>query len=471
MKTFQNTYDLAIIGGGAAAFAAAIKANDMGAKVALIEKSTLGGTCVNVGCVPTKFLLTAADKWFSANRHAFAGLEIEPKGLNFAKLIRQKEEMVLSQRQAKYADVLAALDNVKLVKGKASFLSSHKVLINNSGELKAEKFIIATGSSAGVIKIAGLEEVDYLTNIEALELKELPESMIIIGGRAVGLEFAQIFYRLGTQVTVLQRSERLIPEEEPEISEALRQYLEDEGLKIVTGIGLESVRQEGKDILVAATVAGSRQEFCAEKLLMATGRRPNTEGLGLENIGVELNGHGAVKVNAELQTTASNIFAAGDVIGEPMLETVAAKEGAIAAHNSLSDSKKKMNYSAIPHAVFTIPQVASVGMTDKQANALGIKCKCRTLAMSSVPKALIAVDTRGLIKMVTEASTGRILGVHILSPIASELIHEATLAVKFKLTITDIIDTVHIFPAMSEATKLVAQAFKRDISKMSCCIE
>lgn len=466
-----KTYDLAVVGGGAAAFAASIKAADLGATVAMIEKGALGGTCVNVGCVPTKFLLTAGDKWYSAKNHAVHGLEIEPKRLDFARLMAQKDEMVLGQRQAKYSDVLDGLDSVELIQGHALFLSDHELSVDGNGTVKADKFVVATGSSAQIVKIQGLEDVDYLTNIEALELKELPRSMIVLGGRAVGLEFGQIFSRFGSRVTILQRSERIIPEEEPEISDALRRYLEDEGTSIETGVGLESVRKDGDDIVVTATVGGNSREFRAEKLLVATGRRPNTTELGLEKTGVELDAHGAIKVNDELQTTAANIWAAGDVIGEPMLETVAAKEGSIASHNALNGAKKKTDFSAVPHAVFTVPQAASVGLTDKQANEMGIKCKCRTLEMSMVPKALIALDTRGLIKMVTEADSGRILGVHILSPIASELIHEATLAVKFKLTIDDIIDTVHIFPAVSEAIKLVAQSFKRDIGKMSCCIE
>lgn len=466
-----KTYDLAVVGGGAAAFAAAIKAADLGAKVAMIEKGALGGTCVNVGCVPTKFLLTAGERWHSAKNHAFDGLEVEPKRLDFARLMAQKDEMVLGQRKAKYSAVLDGLDSVDLIEGHARFLSDHELAVDGNGTIIADKFIIATGSSAQVVKIPGLEDVDYLTNIEALELKELPRSMIVLGGRAVGLEFGQIFSRLGAQVTILQRSPRIIPEEEPEISDALRRYLEDEGIRVETGVGLESVRKDGDDIVVMAKVGGSPREFRAEKLLMATGRRPNTGELGLEKAGVELSGRGAIKANDELRTTAANIWAAGDVIGEPMLETVAAREGSIASHNALSAVKKTMDFSAIPHAVFTVPQAASVGLTDKQANELGVKYESRTLEMSMVPKALIALDTRGLIKMVTEAESGRVLGVHILSPIASELIHEATLAVKFKLTADDIIDTVHIFPAVSEAIKLVAQSFKRDISKMSCCIE
>lgn len=467
----MERFDLVIIGGGAAAFAAALKANEFGAQIAMIERGNLGGTCVNVGCVPTKFLLEAAKEYYMTKNSRFSGVKFKAEPLDFTDLIAQKDAVVNFERQTKYSDVISAYPNINLIKGTAKFTSPTQIQIDGR-TIEGEKFIIATGSTAQVIPIPGLDEIDYLTNIEALDQKELPKSLIVLGGRAVGLEFAQIYSRLGTKVTLLQRSTRIIPEEEPEIAQALEGYLTAEGMEIVTGVNLQKVAKRNGGVAVDALVNGRPKEFTAEKLLAALGRKPNTAGLSLENAAVETDQKGFVKVNEELRTGAAHIYAAGDVIGEPMLETVAAKEGSIAAFNAMSGVKKKtMDYTAIPHAVFTDPAVASVGLTDKKANESGFSCACRTVEMAVIPKAKIIQDTRGLIKIVANAQTEQILGVHILSPLAHELINEATLAVKFKLTIDDIIDTVHIFPALSESIKLAAQSFKRDISKMSCCVE
>ncbi len=467
----KSKYDFVIIGGGAAAFAAAIKASEFGAKIAMIEKGELGGTCVNVGCVPTKFLLAAAEKYHSANQNYFKGITIREAFFNFAELVNQKNKIISQERQAKYTNVLSSYPNVSLIKGEANFISKNQLNVNGQ-TIEADKFLIATGSSAQAIPIPGLDKVNYLTNIEALELFDLPKSLIVIGGRALGLEFAQIYSRFGAEVTVLQRSSMIIPNEEPEISKALEKYLKDEGINILTNVKVQEVDKKTNNIFVRAKVGKELKEFQAEKLLMATGRKANTTNLGLEKAGIEIDQKGFVVTNDKLQTNLAHVYAAGDVVGSPMLETVAAKEGSVAAFNALSPIKKKtMHYTAIPHAVFTDPSVASVGLTDKQANDTGISCSCRTVEMSVVPKAKIIQDTRGLIKIVTNAQTEQIVGIHILSPLAHELIHEATLAVKFKLTLDDIIDTVHIFPTLSESIKIAAQSFKRDISKMSCCVE
>ncbi len=463
----MEKYDLIILGSGAAAFGAAIKAVDMGAKVAMIEKGTIGGTCVNVGCVPSKHLLLVGEINYYRN-HGHAGLDIKAT-LDFAKTINEKREIVESLRNGRYVNVIDAL-GITLIQGKASFVSKNEVNVNGKN-LQAEKFLIAAGSLPHIIPIKGLDKVDYLTNVEAMELSELPESMVVMGGRALGLEFAQMFSHFGTKVTVLQRSPRIIPEEESIISDYLKTYLEEEDINIQTNVSLKSVRKEKDNIVVSALVGGEKREFEAEKLLMSTGRRPNTADLGLEKAGVKVDKNGAVIVNEEMRTTSPNIWAAGDVVGEPMLETVAGKEGAIAAENALAGKGKKMDLSAVPHAVFTIPQVASVGLTEKGAEEKGIRCRCSTIPMELVPRAVLAKDTCGLVKMVIDAKTERILGVHILASLAADMIHEGVLAVKYGLTIDDIIDTVHVFPTMTEAVKLAAQSFRKDISKMSCCAE
>ncbi len=456
----ETNYDLIIIGGGAAAFACALKASEKDIKIAMIEKRTIGGTCVNVGCVPTKNLLDIGEKIHHCQNSS----------VDFSKIIKDKDDMVLDQRTRKYSDVLESVPNVEYIRGDAKFISNNEVKVNGN-ILTGKNILIATGSSATIPPIKGIHEIDFLTNIEVLSLDEKPESMIVIGGRALGLEFAQMFSRFGTKVTVLQRNKRIIPDEEPEISDALMQYLQEEGIKIYTGVEIKSVRKEGDQVLVSFTSNENEFEIKSEKLLMATGRTSNTKDLGLENTDIKTSKNGAVIVDQKMKTGVPNIYAAGDVIGEPMLETVAAKEGNIVASNAFFGANKQMDFTSIPHAIFTSPQVASVGITEKESMEKFGTCSCKTLLMKDVPKALIVNKTKGLIKMVVDPDTQQILGVHILSDLAADLIHEATLAVKYKMKVDDIIDTVHVFPTMSESIKLVATSFKKNLKKLSCCVE
>jgi len=463
-------FDLVIIGSGSAAFAAALKAAEHDSKVAMIEKGTIGGTCVNVGCVPSKNLLRAGElRYYDTNRD-FPGIKPGRTTMEFRKLIEQKDQIVRGLRKEKYSDVLKSLPSAKLFRGKARFVSKTRVRVDGIN-VDGRKFIVASGSSPRVPRIPGIDRVDYLTNVEALSLRERPDSMLIIGGRALGLEFAQMYAHLGTEVTLLQRSERIIPEEEPAISEALRQYLEAEAIKIKTGVQVKLIDKKNEEKVVVVGANGTEFEVRGDELLIATGREPNTRDLGLELVGVGLRQDGAVRVNREMHTTARHIWAAGDVIGEPMLETIAAKEGATAAENALQGTHRKIDFLPVPKAVFTSPQVASVGLTEKNAEEGGYECACRTVEMSKVPKAITIRETRGLIKMVAEARTGRVLGVHILADNAADIIHEGVLAVKYKLTIDDLIDTVHVFPTLAESTKLVAISFRKNLDELSCCSE
>ena len=470
----QDKYDLIIIGGGAAAFSAAIKANIHGVKALMIERSALGGTCVNVGCIPSKNLLGAGEILHLAKNPPYPSIFPYDSEFEFQKTVSAKDNLVKTLRKQKYYDVLTSLENVELIEASASFVAPNKIKVNNGKALEAKKYIIATGSSPSIPQFKGIENVDYLTNNEALSLKEKPSSMIVVGGRALGLEFAQMYARFGTKVTILQRSDKIIPEHEPEISDALHNYLTEEGIEIVTGVNVQEVYQKGNSKFLIASINGDKktQTFEAEQLLMATGRKPNTADLHLENAGVKLRSDGAIAVNSEMHTSAAHIWAGGDVIGEPMLETLAAKEGATAAENALTGTHKKIDLLSVPSAIFTSPQVASVGMTEEQMTQKYGYCSCRTLAMKDVPKALTVNDTKGLIKMAVDPKKdNRILGVHILASIAADMIHEAVMAVKYRLAVNDIIDTVHVFPTMSEAIKLVATSFKQDVSKLSCCAE
>ncbi len=463
-------FDLVILGSGSAAFAAAIRAADHGAKTAMIERGVLGGTCVNVGCVPSKNLLRAGELRYYDSHREFPGISPGRTSLEFNRVIEQKNQIVRGLRKEKYSDVLRSLPSTKLFRGEARFVSRTRVKVDGIN-VDGRKFIVATGSSPRIPSIPGIENVSYLTNAEALGLRKQPASMIVLGGRALGLEFAQMYSHIGTKVTLLQRSERIIPEEEPEISEALHQYLEDEGVEIKTGVQVKRVYQSQGEKVVVAKVGGRELEVRGDDLLLATGRDPNTSGLGLETVPVRLRKDGAVRVNREMRTTAPHVWAAGDVIGEPMLETIAAKEGATAAENALTGTHRKIDFLPVPRAIFTSPQVASVGLTEKEAHERGYKCACRTVPLSKVPKAIVIRDTRGLVKMVADAPTGRVLGVHILADHAADIIHEAVLAVKHKLTVDDLIDTVHVFPTLSESIKLAATSFRKDIDQLSCCAE
>jgi mercuric reductase len=476
MTMKKDKYDLIIIGSGAAAFSAAIKANMHSVKTAMIERAALGGTCINVGCVPSKNLLGAGEILHSVREPPYPSIYPCESDFDFAKTIADKDNLVKTLRKQKYYDVLQSLENVELIEASASFISPKKLKVADK-ILEADKFIIATGSSPSILPLKGLANVDYITNNEALSLKEKPSSMIVIGGRALGLEFAQMYARFGTKVTVLQRSDRILPEDEPEISQGLHHYLTQESIEIFTGANIQEVRQKNGIKFVTASIVNGKDKrtktFEAEQLLLATGRRPNTTDLHLENAGVKLSEKDrAIIVNSEMHTSAPHIWAGGDVVGEPMLETLAAKAGATAAENALTGSHKKIDLLSVPSAVFTSPQVASVGMTEEQMMQKYGYCSCRTLLMKDVPKGLTVNDTKGLIKMAVDPKkNNRIVGVHILASIAADMIHEAVMAVKYRLTIDDIIDTVHVFPTMSEAIKLVATSFKQDVRKLSCCAE
>ncbi len=468
-------YDLIILGQGSAAFAAAIKANELGIKTAMIGGNAtpgtmIGGTCVNVGCMPSKRLITVANAFYYAANNSFEGIKYCKGEMNFKKVITQKDRLVKKFRKEKYADAIKNLENVAYFEGRGRFVSKHEMEVGNK-ILKGRKFLIAVGARASIIPVYGIEKIGYLTNEEALSLKELPKSMCVVGGRALGLEFAQMYAHFGAKVTVLQRSDRILPESEPEISEALRKYLKDEGITIYTGAKINYVSKKGKIKVINFSMGNKIKTIECEQLLFATGRKPNTDNIGLNKVGVKTDERGFVITNDKMQTASLHIWASGDCTGEPMLETLAAKEGTIAVENAFSGNKRKINLKEVPSAVFTYPEVASVGLTDAEAAKIGIKCNCGILPLELVPKAHVMGDTRGLVKLVVERETKKIQGMHMLAPHAADIIHEGTLAVKFGLTIDDIIDTVHVFPTLSEAIKLAAQSFYKDVSKLSCCTE
>lgn len=467
----MKKFDLIIIGGGAGAFAAAIRANELKAKTALINYGLpWGGTCVNVGCVPSKDLLWAGEVLSLARDNKIPGIKLEIKDFDFQKVIQDELSVVEKLRKEKYEEVLAALENVTAINGKAKFVSQNEVEVNNEKAV-SDKFIIAAGSTATIPPILGVREAGFLTHIEALKLQKLPKSLLIIGAGPLGLEFAQMFARFGSKVTVLQRSSSILPFAEKELTKHLSQKLTDEGIVIRTNIGVKGVKKVGELKQVVFGVDGREESIKVEELLLAAGKTPNTQGLGLEKVGVELDKKGAIIVNKYLQTSNTNIFAVGDVINAPLrLETTAGHEGTLAAENVLKGTKLSVDYNSVPYTVFTDPQLASVGFTEEQqVKQMGI-CACRTVHFSKVPKAIIMRRTEGVIKMAIHPQTRQILGVHILAPNAGDIIAQAMVIIKNKNTIDDVINSLPVFPTLSEAIKIAALAFVKDVSKLSCCI-
>ena len=470
----QPDYDLVVIGSGAGGMAAAIKAADMGHSVCIIEKGTLGGTCVNIGCVPSKTLIRAAEAYHKAGHQPFRGVHTKAEGLDWAAVIAHKDELVARLRQAKYADVLSSYrDRITVMHGRARFLPGGVIALDDGRTCSAHRVVVATGARPSIPAVPGIDGVGVLTSTSAMELRKQPRSLIVVGGRFIALELGQTFARFGTKVTILQRSARLLPEHEPEIADGLARYLREEGVEIHTGVRLLQVREERDEKVVTVQIEGRESEFRAEHILVATGRTPNTEDLGLEMAGVQLDPQGFILVDDHLQTTNPRIYAVGDVTNRPKLVYVAAAAGGIAAENALGGNHKKLDLSVVPDVIFTDPQAASVGLTTAQAAARGYSVETSALSLDHVPRALAARDTRGLIKLVAESGSGRLLGVHVLAAEGGEIIQTAALAVKFGVeqafTYQDLANMLFPYLTQAEGIKLAALAFRKDVGKLSCC--
>jgi len=459
---FPFDYDLAIVGSGGGAFAAAIAARRRELRVAMIERGTIGGTCVNVGCIPSKALLAAAEARHRASVNHFPGITTEAGLVDFAALIAGKREIVERMRQEKYVD-LAHEYAIGLLEGSARFVDGPALGVDGR-RVEAQHYLVATGSEPNVPGIPGLRESGYLTSTTAMELDHLPVSMIVLGGGYVALEQAQLFAHLGTAVTVLVRS-TLARREEPEIAAAIRDAFAADGIDVIEGVEVTAVRRDGDQVVVAT----SGGEFGADQLLLATGRRPRTDGLDLDMAGVELGAGGEVLIGDDMSTTSPRVWAAGDVTGHPLFVYVAARQGAIAVENAFDGTGRRIDYSALPRITFTTPAIASAGMTEAQAHAQGIDCACRVVDLESVPRAIVSRSSHGVVKLVAERDSGRVLGVHLLAEGAGDAILAGVYAIEAARTVAELADGWDPYLTIGEAIHLAALAFTRDPSKLSCC--
>jgi mercuric reductase len=460
-----GAYDLAVIGAGSAGFSAAITAAEAGARVALIGDGTIGGTCVNVGCVPSKALIRAVESLHHARAESrFDGIEAEARVTDWAATVAQKQALVEELRQAKYADVLPRHESVKYIEGHARFDDEGRLTVDGA-VFPAAKIIIATGARPHVPTIPGIERVDALDSTSALEMTTLPTSMLVLGAGYIGVELAQLFARAGVAVTLVSRR-GVLPEAEPEISEALEGYLAEEGIRLARVMGYESVTRDGNTMRLTAT---DGKTFDAERLLLATGRVPNSDGLNLGAAGIETDAHGGIVVDEQMRTANPKVWAAGDVTERDQFVYMAAYGAKLAARDAVAGEARSYDNATMPWVVFSDPQVAGVGLSEAQARAAGHEVITSVLPLDAVPRALAARDVRGLIKLVAEAGSKRLLGAQILAPEGADSIQTAAMALKARLTYEELGDTIMPYLTTVEGLKLAAQTFEKDVAALSCC--
>ena len=461
-------WDLVIIGSGSAAFAAAIEAKSYGAQVLMIEEKKIGGTCVNVGCIPSKALLSVSNFFSKLNKNSFDEITITKGSLNSHQLKGNKDKIVKALKEKKYLNVAQAY-GFEILQGTASFKNSETLSVNGK-ELVAQNYLIATGATAVVPSIKGIDTVKYLTYETALELEDIPESIAIIGGNAIGLEFAQHFANLGSKVYLIEALNRIAPFEEPEISQALTSNLNLRSVEVITNARILEIKKSQKDAIKVITIVnGKEREVIASKLLIATGRRPNTERLNLFNTAVKVGSKNEVVSDEFQRTTQQNIWAAGDVTGSFQYVYVAAAQGRVAANNAITGSFETLEYKAVPRVIFTSPPIGSVGLTEEKAKQMGFDPVAKILNFADVARAVVNRDDVGFIKMVAERQTGQILGLHIFGNSAEEILQAGVYIIQSGFTIEQLASSWSVYLSYSEALKLVAQSFEKDVSMMSCC--
>tara|TARA_R110001592_G_scaffold45430_3_gene145177 strand:- start:1877 stop:3622 length:1746 start_codon:yes stop_codon:yes gene_type:complete len=468
----NNDYDLIIIGGGSAAFSAMTTANGLGLSVMLVNGGLdIGGTCVNVGCVPSKHLIRAGESIHKASHSPFAGISPTAPKVDYGQIIRDKKELVLAMREKKYLKVAQSVENVTIIEGWANFVDDKTIAVNDKN-YTASKFLISTGATTNIPKIEGLKEVGYLTNISLFDLEEKPESLTILGAGYIGLEMAQAFARLGVKIRILEFTDRVLRTQTEDVSAEIQKQFESEGIKVYPNYRIERITRDESKIIISgkdAITGKPFQFFEPGHIVVATGTVPNTSKMNIENAGVELTEKGYIKVNNEQATNIANIYAAGDCTNTPAFVYTAALEGKNAILNGFNGENNKADYSALPWVVFTDPQIAGVGLDEKEAEAQGIPFQVTSLPVEEIPRAAAALDTRGFVKLIRNTTNDKIIGARVVAPEGGELIMEAALAVKYGITATELAETFHPYLTMSEGIKIAAITFTKDVAELSCC--
>ena len=443
--------NIVIIGGGPAGYVAAIHAAHLGASVALVEKDKLGGTCLNRGCIPTKALVRSTEALFEARRANDFGIDVGNIKINFPKIMARKSNIV-SQLVAGVEQLMKS-NKISVHRDSCRILSPHLVKVNDE-EIATKKLIIATGSESTLLPIPGLDLPGVLTTDDILELKELPKSLVVIGGSHVGVEFASIFNVLGTKVTIVKRRPLLLEPIDEEIGQRFAQTLPRQGIEVKIGAAVKAIRREESVLKVVWDTPEGEQGVEGQMVLMATGRAPYTEGLGLSELGIKMDGR-AIVVNERLETNVEDVYAVGDVLGKSMLAHVASYEGEVAVENALGHSRQA-DYRAVPSCIFTQPEIAGVGITEKEVKESGIPHKVSKFPFAACGRAVTMDETKGMVKMICNAENGRVLGMHIMGPRASDLIVEGVLAIQLGATAKDIAHTIHAHPTLPEAVREAA---------------
>lgn len=469
-------FDLIIIGGGSAAFAAAIKANEQGMTTLLINGGLpIGGTCVNVGCLPSKHLIRAGEQIHRASHSSFTGIKPCKPEIDFKKIIQQKKELVKIMQQKKYLDVVSDFENLKIIEGKAKFLDTKTISVNDKENFTADKFLIATGATTNIQNIQGLKEAGYLTNVTLFDLEEKPESLTIMGAGYIGLEIAMAYNRFGIKIRIIEFTDRAIRTQTPDISAEIELHMKNEGIEFFPNYRIDTVEKNNTSIIIKGKDIKTGEEFqFVEKghIVVATGTIPNTRNIGLEEIGVSTLKSGHIIVNDYMQTSVKNIYAAGDCNQNPPYVYTAAYEGNLAVNNMKAccdDELKAADYNGMPWVIFTDPQIAGAGMDETEAKKKNIPFEVSKIDLNDVPRYAAALDTRGFIKLIRNPETDKLLGARIIAPDAGELIMEASLAIKFGITVSELKNSFHPYLTASEGLKLAAITFGKDVSKLSCC--
>ncbi|MDX1916922.1 MAG: dihydrolipoyl dehydrogenase [Rickettsiaceae bacterium] len=460
----SQTYDVIVIGAGPGGYVSALRASQLGMKVAIIEAADLGGVCLNWGCIPTKSLLRSAEVFHLMKAHKEFGLNAEKISANLSEIVARSRKV--SQTLASGVTALLHKAKVKVFKGRASFVSSNKVKITGEDalEISASKIVIATGAKARILQGFEPDGVNILTYKEAMMQKEMPESIIVVGSGAIGIEFASFYNSLGVDVTVLEAREHILPQEDLEVSEFARKSFEKQGIKIVTSVLLKSIKNNKKNVTLEFEVNNQKHNLTAEKLIMAVGIVPNTRDIGLEHTKVRLDDKGFVQVDRALKTLDENIYAIGDIVEGPWLAHKASHEGIIVAENIAGKKTTPIDKNKIPACTYSMPQIASIGLTELEAKNSGKKIRVGKFPFMGNGKAIALGESEGFIKMIFEETTGEILGSHMIGAEVTELINSIALAMTLEATEEDIIHTIFPHPTLSEMIHESAlSAFNRAI--------